>query len=66
MYDRAKCIQCKYSAKLNEQDWCCVYILMKQERRGCYGEGDCEKFEKLERRRKPKMDIVKGFIYWDE
>lgn len=65
MYDRNKCIQCKYSTKLNEQDWCCAYILIKHERRGCYGDGECEKFEQLNQRRRARIDM-RGFVYRDE
>ena len=65
MYDRDRCIQCRYSLKLNEQDWCCAYILIKRERRGCYGSGDCEKFEKRKGKRRACVDL-RGFGFKDE
>ena len=53
MYDKKKCLSCVYSAKVNEGESCCVYILIKEEMRGCYGDGKCPKYEKrLKRRRK--------------
>ena len=66
MYDKKKCLSCIYSAKVNEGESCCVYILIKEEMRGCYGDGKCPKYEKRLKRRRPKITKDGGFIYYDE
>lgn len=64
MYDGKKCNKCVYSAKVNEGDSCCIYILIEKQMRGCYGDGDCPKFKKRSRRRKA-INTLGGFVYDD-
>lgn len=45
MYDIKQCADCHYSAHFNGVI-CCDYILIEEHRRGCYGNGRCEKFKK--------------------
>lgn len=66
MYDRKKCTTCKYSAKVNEGEACCIYILIEEEMRGCYGDGKCPKYKRRYNRRRPKITKDGGFIYYDE
>ena len=61
MYDKEQCSRCRYSVLLNENTYCCEYILIKKERRGCYGSGICEKFEK--RTIKKAQITAGGFFY---
>ena len=65
MYDMDRCLKCKYSAKLNENEWCCAYILATHKRRGCYGSGDCEKFEPRPRGRRNNFGY-KGVGYGEQ
>ena len=62
MYDIKQCSICKYSVLLNENTYCCEYILIKKKRRGCYGSGLCEKFE--ERTEPRKAQITDGGFYY--
>ena len=64
MYSKDQCSRCKYSVLLNENTYCCEYILIKKERRGCYGSGICEKFEQRIGVRKPQ--ITEGGFYYGE
>lgn len=66
MFDKKRCAECKYSAKVNESEVCCVYILIEEHMRGCYNVDECTKFKKRERRRRPKISKDGGFIYYDE
>ena len=66
MYDKDKCEKCKYSARVNESEVCCVYILIEEHRRGCYGVGPCPKFSERTHMRKPKITRDGGYIYYDE
>lgn len=65
MLNKNKCASCKYSSKINDYDFCCVYILIKKQMRGCYGDGDCDKYEKLTNKRRPQISLEGGFIYYD-
>lgn len=65
MYDRQKCQSCIYSAVLNEHDCCCIYILVEHKRRGCYGSGDCEKYEERTSQRRVRINKDGGFVYYD-
>ena len=64
MYDRKKCTKCKYSAKVNEGESCCVYILIEEHSRGCYGDGDCPMFVKRTKARKAQNRS--GGFYYDD
>ena len=64
MFDKKKCATCKYSAKVNESEVCCVYILIEEHMRGCYGEGECPKYQKRTQRRKAQVSMG-GFVYDD-
>lgn len=55
MFDRNRCLNCKYSSFHNELT--CDYILIEGHMRGCY-EGTCTKFEK--RTTKRKLHILFG------
>ena len=66
MYDSERCLKCVYSAKVNEGIACCIYILIKHERRGCYGSGKCEKFEKMTKKKRCRIMKDGGFIYDNE
>lgn len=65
MFDQKKCATCRYSAKLTETELCCVYILVEYKRRGCYGDGECDKYEKRTRQRAPKICKGGGIVYED-
>ena len=62
MYDKEQCSLCRYSVLLNENTYCCEYILIERKRRGCYGTGICEKFEKRTSARKAQI-TEGGFFY---
>ena len=66
MYDRNKCRTCIYLAKVNEGESCCIYILVENHKRGCYGDGDCPMYEKRDKRRRPKIGRDGGIIYYDD
>ena len=68
MFDHKKCASCKYSGKLNENQLCCMYILIEGHRRGCY-EGDvCTKYEKRSKKRRASLDMEDGkwFYVYEE
>ena len=64
MYDRKKCEKCKYSSWLRDGEVCCMYIVIEQHRRGCYGKGICPKFEERTEPRKA-INGDGGFYYED-
>ena len=63
MFDRKRCEECAYSSMLNEHDPCCVYILVENQMRGCYGEGDCDKFRPRTKQRRMRICKDGGFVY---
>ena len=63
MFDQGRCESCKYSSKLNENQLCCLYILIEGHMRGCY-EGDiCTKYEKRTSKRRACLDMEGGRFY---
>lgn len=64
MYDKKKCSKCKYSAKVNDTEVCCVYIIIEEHMRGCYGSGICPKFVERKKARKA-INTNRGFVYED-
>ena len=63
MYDQRMCSSCKYSGKLNENQLCCLYILVEGHMRGCYTGTTCSKYEKRTKKRRACIDLEGGKFY---
>ena len=66
MYDHKICDSCKYSGKLNENQLCCLYILINNHSRGCYDGDVCTKYEKRNCKRRAQINLEGGFYYYEE
>ena len=63
MYDKRICASCKYSEKLNEDQPCCMYIVIEKRRRGCYDTEFCDKYVERTEQRKAQISLEGGIYY---
>lgn len=64
MYDPKRCADCRYSMMFDNTP-ICGYILIKQQRRGCYDGKKCTKYEKRTTKRKTAISLEMGFTHYD-
>lgn len=64
MYE-ARCESCKYSMTMGV-DICCGYIIIEGHMRGCYKGQPCDKYVERSTKRRPKISLDGGFIYFEE